>query len=67
MIELAFRLSPSANVDAPEQKEWVKLLFPPSAFGTDANQMKNHFNNLNKVDFETVSCFPLNRRSHGLT
>lgn len=55
VVELAFRLSPSANIDFPDQIEWVKQLFPPTLFGTDATRLKDQFNRLNRLQFDKVS------------
>ncbi len=54
-IELAFRLSPSNKTEDPKQREWVRHVFSTAAFGRDAGEMRNKFNNLTTSDFEKAS------------
>jgi hypothetical protein len=60
-LELAFRLSPSATVDNPEQQDWVKGLFPQSTFGTDTKGIRDTFNLLTTGGWEKVGRSELDR------
>ena len=54
-LELAFRPSPSANADNPDQQEWIRALLSSSAFGQDAKDLRDQFNGMRREGWEKVS------------